>query len=480
MATEDWETTCLIYAEETSSEVDDGGQLVSGSIDLTVSTAGPVFCRQIDSNSDRYRFWILEDELVLRITFVVEENFYRHVEFSLQSTYPASFPPKDSWLQWMEKEAIAILQEEQISYSVCLFLQERAFEFFYTLYQDDDRHLILFQDVDKPSVLQDSTIVATLCDQALIIPDKPHVLAFQWRFDNGTNTDDEPNTLVFERHYADGTISKDQQLSPLEAKHIFPLLVLWREWLPVHCKICFDTCAANESATITCGHSFCRDCISTYLCHKAEEVNGYKTNPFLCPLPECRRGMLIVGCVKQFLPPDLMDKVREWVKDWKNPPCYSLPKCLKKDCQGVMRRVAVDNDIVYCDECSGRWCELCLQRAPEDQEHGFKKCKVGYCVEFCKRYLTADEESQQRCEARWPWIKVYAKSRIHDDATVKWVKSNGQVCPGCKTGIERSEGCFHIKCHCGTHFCYLCGDEIFAPFYGTHHCWEREETFLPT
>ena len=462
MATQDWETTCLIYAEETTSQVEESGRLERGWIDLPVATADPVYCRRIHPNQDTFRFWMLEEALVFRITFVVDEdNAYQSLTVSLQSPYPNSFPraSRPLWLQWMEKEALAILQEEEISYSVCLFVQERALEFFHTLYHTDEHHLILFPDADH-ACYQQSSIVATLGDQRLD--------TWEW------------NPLKFEHHYPDGTISEDQKLSTLEATKIFPMIVLWREWLPVHCKICFDTCPANESASITCGHSFCRECITTYLRHKAQEVNGYKTNPFLCPLPECRRGILIVGCVKQFLSPELMNKVRAWIKDIKNPPCYSLTKCLKKDCHGILRRVAVDNDIVFCEMCNGRWCELCLQRAPEHQEHDYKKCKIGYCAEFCKRYLAADEVSQKKCEQRFPWIKVYAKSRMDDVAAVEWIQSNGQVCPGCKTGIERSEGCFHITCPCGTHFCYLCGEEIFSPFYGTHHCWERGQAFLPT
>lgn len=459
MATEDWETTCLIYPDETSTELNDNGRFLSGSTDLTVSTKGLVFCRQVQmdeyEDSKRYRFWMVKEELVFRINFINDskEDCYQGVKVSLKAPCPASFPQntKYKWPEWIETNAHEILHEEQVSYSVCMFIQERALDFFCTLYQNDNHYLIQLPSAhERHCTYPDSTIVATLS---------------------------QVSPLVFERHDVDGTIS--EQLSVEEAKHIFPILVLWREWMTVECKICVDTVPAHESATITCGHAFCRDCISTYCRHKAEEVNAYKTNPFVCPT--CRRGMLIVGCVKQFLPLELMDKVRVWVADIKNPPCYSLPTCLKKNCDGKMRRVAVDGDIVFCEECERRWCELCLQRAQEGEDHDTKEnpCKIGTVVEFCKRYLAANEASQQRCEEKFPFIKVYTQSRMYDNEAIHWIKANGQVCPGCKTGIERVEGCFHITCPCGTHFCYLCGEEIFAPFYGTHHCWERQDTLLP-
>ena len=168
-----------------------------------------------------------------------------------------------------------------------------------------------------------------------------------------------------------------------------------------------------------------------------------------------------------------MDKVRVWIKDLKQPPCYSLPQCLKKTCMGKMRKEEVDSYLIFCERCGGRWCELCLKRAPVGKPHGdcLEETTV---VQFCERYLSANDRAKERCERRWPWIKLYAKSRVHDIAVVQWMRANGQICPGCKTGVERTEGCFHMSCQCGTHFCYECGVEIHPPFYGTHHCWEEK------
>jgi hypothetical protein len=89
--------------------------------------------------------------------------------------------------------------------------------------------------------------------------------------------------------------------------------------------------------------------------------------------------------------------------------------------------------------------------------------------------LAASDEAKNRCLEKWPFMQVYAKSRVPDPEAIQWIKQHGQVCPGCQTGIERSEGCFHMSCKCGTHFCYECGEQIFYPFYGTHKCWERQD-----
>jgi hypothetical protein len=61
----------------------------------------------------------------------------------------------------------------------------------------------------------------------------------------------------------------------------------------------------------------------------------------------------------------------------------------------------------------------------------------------------------------------------HDGEALQYVLENGQRCPNCQTGVERIEGCFHMKCPtCATHFCYECGTELFPPYYGTHLRWE--------
>lgn len=468
MATEDWETTCLIYGDDEiskDSKLKEDGRLERGSIELRISTSGPVFSRRINTSDqpDTWRFWISTEELNVCVTLLCsgEQDEYERVELGLKSDCWWHDSLKHNWLEWMTTRATEMIQQDQVSYSVCSFIQNEALDFFPTLYKQDGRHLVEFPPEDRNNHYPESSIVATL------------------GINEATLGSEEPNSIRYKRHDANGRIVNDekQELTQEEATKIFPLLVLWREWLPVNCKICLQQVDASEATSITCGCMYCRECIAHYVTHKARELSpttSQMTNPFTCP--SCRRGMLIIGCVKQFLPPSDMERVRQWLKDVKNPPCYSLPSCLRKKCSGTIRRVAVDSEVVFCDKCHGSWCEMCLQRTSTDDEHD--KCNIGGCVEFCKRYMQANPETQALCEERFPFIKVYARSRLDDNALDEWIQSNGQVCPGCKTGVERTEGCFHIACVCGTHFCYLCGEQIYAPFYGTHHCWERQESWL--
>jgi Zinc finger, C3HC4 type (RING finger) len=452
--------------------LDNNGGLLRGSIDLTFKLSDIVFCRRVapyDHQKPRYKFWTLppesatgESSLKFRVVFWCDPSqsddddaSYSRLDVSLLSEYPHSFPraAKTKWLQWLQKAAFQMLQEEQISYSVCVFIENHALDYFQTLYQNEieNQTLICFDD-EGPAFYNVPTLISATGGKRL------HAL---------------------QRHYPNGkceTFYDTSKLTVRERTMIVSILLKWREWLPIECPICFDTVCAKDATICPCDHGFCKSCLTTYLRIKAKELNTENpTNPFICPINACRRGMKIVGFVKPFLSRDLMDEVRAWYKDIKNPPCYSLPGCMKKGCKGTgLRKEAVDNFMIFCEECQGRWCELCLQRAPMGKQHeDTPHCKMDVCQQFCERYLAASDEAKALCETKYPWIKLYANARVHDHTIVLWIQANGQVCPGCKTGIERAEGCFHMSCGCGTHFCYECGDQIFPPYYGTHHCWEN-------
>jgi hypothetical protein len=453
-ATEDFAATCAIYEDQrTSTILDKEGALVRGSIDLAVSLRNVVFCRNVtkeDEVEPVYRFWTLElEELVFRISFWCDPatGDYRRTDIGLLiNEYPVSFAnTRDDWLNHLNQSANELLVEYQVSFSICDFVQHQALEYFPTLFHDDKVRLIAFPD-HGPTFYDTMTMIA-----------KPR------------------HVFPFERHLPNGTVEMAFEMTKDEGHRIYPALLQWRQWLPLACPICLETHAAPDLATVTCGHLFCRPCITHYLRIKAEEVQQHRDNPFVCPVTDCRRGMLIIGCVKPFLPHKLMEKVRTWYKDKKNPPCWSLPDCIKVGCGGRLRKMAIDSYIIFCDRCDGHWCELCLKRV-RNGEHDDSVCEVQACVNFCQRYLAANDTAKQKCEDRWPWIKIYAQSRVHEASAEQWIKSNGQLCPGCKTGVERTEGCFHMKCQCGTHFCYECGAEIYPPYYGTHHCWESNAT----
>ena len=55
--------------------------------------------------------------------------------------------------------------------------------------------------------------------------------------------------------------------------------------------------------------------------------------------------------------------------------------------------------------------------------------------------------------------KASARSDIEDHAAMlKMAKDlEWKKCPTCKILVDRIDGCNHVRCRCGTGFCYRCG-----------------------
>mmetsp|Transcript_8861 Transcript_8861/g.21648 ORF Transcript_8861/g.21648 Transcript_8861/m.21648 type:complete len:620 (-) Transcript_8861:336-2195(-) len=305
------------------------------------------------------------------------------------------------------------------------------------------------------------------------------------------------------------------------------LLQNWKDLYMTRCPICLEESMLYSDGVVLpyCQHYCCRDCFDMYLKFKVQDIKQHRTNPFVCPIESCKRE-LPMGFCKQFLSDEDGETAKAWYKDLKNPPAWSLDRCLRtKTCGaiGSMRRkkgvISIDgatpqktntknsaqlsptskllDNLVYCESCQVTWCELCLTRVYDDfqckpvpakkqlstkerarENHTISKhrfhCKPQPILRFCRRYMATSKEIQETCENKYPWIASYSQFCQHDGAALQYILENGQRCPNCSAGVERTEGCFHMKCPtCATHFCYECGTELFPPYYGTHHCWEE-------
>lgn len=55
---------------------------------------------------------------------------------------------------------------------------------------------------------------------------------------------------------------------------------------------------------------------------------------------------------------------------------------------------------------------------------------------------------------------------LADEATAMLVKFGYKSCPRCGSGIAKMYGCSHVRCHCGSHWCWECQRPI-------QICWQR-------
>jgi len=490
---DDWLATCAIYGEESTS-VEPLPQGFYGCLCITMSTEYTAFFRSIHGKEGKFRFFSLAQQPKLSLKFKYHLTDDQTDFEDLRSTrpssvtiqwslYPEEWPDdfKRPFLAQIWEESNRILQEQELSYDVCEYCEHNAlldYSPWPSFHQEDP-----FRMLRLPPVIDSlyHTNYGTLIDvrmEARMVPSSST---------GGSTAITIPTkNLSTDIHNAKRLVNRKRPPT-VEAYARQALIDEWKQLYTTECPVCFDTMTYAEGVILPCHHFVCRDCLSNLLHFKVKELSMYRTNPFACPELDCRHSLPIIGFVKKFIPTNEMDLIRKWIKDMKYPPCFSLDRCLHTKTCGAfesMRRVSKDSTHIFCDQCNKHWCELCLKRLDEDGadnkgDNHKDRCQDTIAWTFCKRYLAASDNQKQACEAKYPWIVSYAHAREHDGDAMKWILQNGQVCPNCSTGVERIEGCFHMQCPtCSTHFCYECGDELFPPYYGTHHCWERTQLQL--
>ncbi|KAL3108806.1 hypothetical protein niasHT_018057 [Heterodera trifolii] len=88
----------------------------------------------------------------------------------------------------------------------------------------------------------------------------------------------------------------------------------------------------------------------------------------------------------------------------------------------------------HCPECNYKMCRKCNEKWGEEHNHLT-------CEQFAK---------QQNREG-------YFRDKQKTEEEIK--KRKYAKCPGCKTHVEKKEGCQFMNCRCGTCFWYCCGEK---------------------
>jgi hypothetical protein len=89
-------------------------------------------------------------------------------------------------------------------------------------------------------------------------------------------------------------------------------------------------------------------------------------------------------------------------------------------------------------------------KEPGDTYFECLKCKKKYCLD-CQ----VEWHAGVSCEKYKKWA---AENNQADQLFDKYKhNSKGKDCPKCKRYIEKTNGCDHMRCRCGTEFCYSCG-----------------------
>ncbi|KDP33971.1 hypothetical protein JCGZ_07542 [Jatropha curcas] len=189
------------------------------------------------------------------------------------------------------------------------------------------------------------------------------------------------------------------------------------------CEICIKRKTLSDSFNFKgCTHFYCTNCIVRYVASKLDD-NFMNIS---CPVSDCQ-GVLDPDFCRYILPKGLFDR-------WGIALCESMIDgsqkfyCPYRDCSALLIN---DTGVEV-----------------EDTESTCPVCKRGFCVK-CK----VSWHSEIGCEKFQKLRKKGDDNLLIDLAKRK----NWKRCPKCKFFVERSVGCFYMKCRCGYAFCYKCG-----------------------
>lgn len=208
------------------------------------------------------------------------------------------------------------------------------------------------------------------------------------------------------------------------------------------CTGCLDEFAESETAKLPCSHSYCKQCLTKLVVTALQNESSY---PPKCCLTE-------IPLQTALLPLDT--KQREIFKE--KAAEYSVPAQQRWYCPGpkCLRWIAPDkvqrnrNGSQRCPHCASKICSICRGLAHDKsadcpQDFGLKET-----------ISLAELEGWRRCFSCRALVEVRAQYAYA-------VLANAH---------QRTTGCRHMTCKCGSQFCYVCGAK-----WRTCHCTEVDE-----
>lgn len=224
------------------------------------------------------------------------------------------------------------------------------------------------------------------------------------------------------------------------------------------CAICLADVTVSELYIVDeCHHRFCRECILGHAKAQIRDSNPEITCPHVGGEGNERcQAAVDFHQIRELLAlendPELpnlisrfdelkLERVMQSFGDYARCPNLLGDEGARSPCNGWALRQAPGRLAVKCLECGHQFCIDCRSQVHE-----------GSCAEFA-RFMAEHGDD--------PDAVAYHQYR-HTHRT--------QRCPGCGTDIERTSGCNHMTCRCGTHFCYVCGQRAYQRPFVSHSC----------
>ncbi|KAF2498709.1 hypothetical protein BU16DRAFT_536713 [Lophium mytilinum] len=179
----------------------------------------------------------------------------------------------------------------------------------------------------------------------------------------------------------------------------------------IECVACGYEKPAFDVVQLACRpepHVYCRECLEKMFENAMEDKTSFP--------PTCCRVPIPMEVCHHFFSIAFVERFKKKTIEVGTP---NRTYCANLSCGQFIPPKYYEGHLARCPACRGETCRMC-------KAHGHQ----GLCP---------DDPS--------------TKGLMDVAAANNW-----QTCPSCKTMVERTSGCNHIRCRCGADFCYQCGN----------------------
>jgi hypothetical protein len=198
--------------------------------------------------------------------------------------------------------------------------------------------------------------------------------------------------------------------------------MIYDEIITSSCPICF---LPSPLLTLTCSHSFCSSCLSSYLSLKILDADVRSL-----PCPACS-DEFSPSEIAKLVPAAVFLKYERFKKTKDLEQSVFVKWCPQPDCNGY-DVAASDNYHLICKECKHHYCYLCSR----------------------------------------PWHTGKCRLSI-DKGFARWASAESvRICPRCKAFVQKEGGCPHMTCSkCKFDWCWHCGKQYKSTEHSKFNCF---------
>jgi hypothetical protein len=194
----------------------------------------------------------------------------------------------------------------------------------------------------------------------------------------------------------------------------------------IKCSICFDLMTPEQQISLTCGHSFCKDCLVGYLENRLNE-NHIDT---ACPDISCQT-LISYDIIRSILTEKQSEHIKRfdylvYCKPFRNQSnCIFCTYC---EMPFIMKK---DKLVIRCPHCSVKFCKECSLKKKRNIFHKFA------CEEIKRQEKVKKKKQQEKKQHQ----KENNMTKKFFDNTITTKK-----CPQCGIFIEYTGGCRNMVC----------------------------------